>query len=78
MRRVVSTIGVTLACVLAAAVSKPSSLPPYFTLRVPKFGVVTRVKRVWVASPGAAGLWCGGTLDRTYARDSSGRRPGPD
>ena len=43
---------------------QPSSLPPYFTLRVPKFGVVTRVKRVWVASPGAVGLWCGGTLDR--------------
>lgn len=41
-----------------------SSLPPYFTLRVPKFGVVTRVKRVWVVSPGSAGLWCGGTLDR--------------
>lgn len=43
---------------------QPSALPPYFTLRVPKFGVVTRVKRVWVASPGSAGVWCGGTLDR--------------
>jgi len=44
-----------------------AALPPYFTLRVPAFGVVTRVKRVWVASPGNGALWCGGTLDRSAA-----------
>lgn len=42
----------------------PSALPPYFTLRVPAFGVTTKVKRVWVAAPALGALWCGGTLER--------------
>jgi hypothetical protein len=42
----------------------PSVLPPYFTLRVPAFGVATRVKRVWVAAPGQGSVWCGGIIER--------------
>ena len=42
----------------------PSSLPPYFTLKVTGFGVATRVKRVWVAAPGLGSLWCGGVIER--------------
>jgi hypothetical protein len=42
----------------------PSVLPPYFTLRVPAFGVVTRVKRVWVAALGQGSVWCGGIIER--------------
>lgn len=42
----------------------PSSLPPYFTLKVTGFGVSTRVKRVWVAAPGLGSLWCGGVIER--------------
>lgn len=43
-----------------------SSLPPYFTLRVPLFNVAVMVQRVWVGSAiGASSqLWCGGTLAR--------------
>ena len=39
------------------------ALPPYFTVRVPAFGVVARVRRVWVAPPGQSGLWCGGAIE---------------
>ena len=42
----------------------PSSLPPYFTLKVTAFGVSTRVKRVWVTAPGQGSLWCGGVIER--------------
>src|SRR5262245_18533794 len=42
----------------------PSSLPPFFTLKVPGFGVSTRVKRVWVATPSQGAVWCGGILER--------------
>jgi hypothetical protein len=41
-----------------------SALPPMFTMRVPAFGVVTTVKRVWVAQPGRRAVWCGGTVMR--------------
>jgi hypothetical protein len=41
------------------------SLPPMFTMRVPAFGVVTTVKRVWVTHPGQRALWCGGTVVRS-------------
>ena len=44
--------------------SAPSSLPPYFTLKVPGFGVPTKVKRVWVAMPAQGSMWCGGILER--------------
>lgn len=39
-------------------------LPPFFTLRVPGFGVATKVKRVWVAMPGQGSMWCGGVIER--------------
>ena len=39
-------------------------LPPYFTLRVPGFGVNTKVKRVWVATPSRGLMWCGGIIDK--------------
>lgn len=45
--------------------ASPSALAPYFTLRVPGFGVALVVKRVWVAQPDANGVWCGGTIERT-------------
>ena len=40
--------------------ASPSALPPYFTLRVPGFGVAAKVKRVWVAMPAQGSMWCGG------------------
>ena len=40
------------------------ALPPFFTLRVPAFGVTAKVKRVWVAVPNQGALWCGGIIDR--------------
>ena len=42
----------------------PPALPPFFTLRVPAFGVTAKVKRVWVAVPNQGALWCGGIIDR--------------
>jgi len=45
-----------------------ATLPPLFTMRVPAFGVVTTVKRVWVAQPAHRTLWCGGTVIRTSPR----------
>ena len=56
----VSSEGVRLEVTGAA----PSALPPYFTLKVNAFGVATRVKRVWVASPAQGSLWCGGIIER--------------
>lgn len=47
-----------------------SALPPYFILRVPSFGVAARVKRVWVATPGADYVWCGGFVERPVERNS--------
>ena len=44
--------------------AQPTSLPPYFTLRVPGFGVITKVKRVWVAMPPQGSMWCGGIVDK--------------
>ena len=58
----VSSEGVRLEL---AGTSAATSLPPMFTMRVPAFGVVTTVKRVWVAQPGHRALWCGGTVVRT-------------
>ena len=45
-----------------------AALPPVFTIRVPSFGVVTSVKRVWVAQPADRSVWCGGTVLRTSTR----------
>lgn len=45
--------------------ASPSVLPPYFTLRVPGFGVQAKVKRVWVAMPAQGSMWCGGIVEKT-------------
>jgi hypothetical protein len=44
--------------------STPAALPPYFTLKVPGFGVAAKVKRVWVAVPAQGSVWCGGVIER--------------
>ena len=62
----VSSEGVRLEVTGAA----PSALPPFFTLKVNAFGVATRVKRVWVASPGQGSLCAA-------ASSNAGSRPGP-
>lgn len=59
----VSIEGVRLEVTGAA----PSALPPYFTLRVPAFGIAAKVKRVWVATPRQGALWCGGIIERGQA-----------
>jgi hypothetical protein len=41
-----------------------SGLPPFFMLKVPAFGVIAKVKRVWVAQPGPSHTWCGGIIER--------------
>ena len=40
----------------------PSTLPPYFTLRVEAFGVVAVVQRAWVARPETRTVLCGGRI----------------
>jgi hypothetical protein len=47
--------------------ASPAALPPYFTLRVPGFGVAAKVKRVWIAMPAQGSLWCGGIIERQPA-----------
>jgi hypothetical protein len=42
---------------------RPGALPPYFTLRVPSFGLRAAVRRVWVTAPYTHGLWCGGLVE---------------
>ena len=39
-------------------------LPPFFQLKVPAFGVIAKVKRVWVSQPGPGHTWCGGIIER--------------
>ena len=56
----VSTEGVRLEI----SGTSPASLPPFFTLKVPGFGVSMKVKRVWVATPSQGSVWCGGVLER--------------
>jgi hypothetical protein len=41
-----------------------AALPPYFTLRVPGFGLAIKVKRVWVAQPANGAMSCGGIVDK--------------
>jgi hypothetical protein len=59
----ISLEGVRLEIVGAA----PATLPPFFTLKVPGFGVATKVKRVWVASPSQGAVWCGGVIEKPTA-----------
>jgi hypothetical protein len=49
----------------------PSTLPPYFTLRVDVFGVATLVQRAWVARPGAHTVVCGGRIERHLPRSNA-------
>ena len=55
-----------------------ATLPPYFTVRVPMFGVGVTVKRVWVSTPvgvaRAGSLWCGGMLDKNLPRSADAWR----
>lgn len=46
-------------------------LPPYFTLRVPSFGVAAKVKRVWVAMPAQGSMWCGGIVERQAEKNAA-------
>ena len=41
-----------------------AALPPYFTLRVPGFGLAIKVKRVWVTQPANGAMSCGGIVDK--------------
>ena len=45
-----------------------SGLPPFFQLKVPAFGVIAKVKRVWVAQPGPNHSWVGGIIERPVER----------
>ena len=49
----------------------PSTLPPYFTLRVEAFGVATVVQRAWVARPSERTVVCGGTIQRHLPRSNT-------
>lgn len=51
--------------------ASPSILPPYFTLRVPGFGVNAKVKRVWVATPARGMTWCGGIIEKRAATETA-------
>ena len=70
-----------------------SSLPPFFTLRVPVFNVAVTVKRVWVSTVAgnSSQIACGGTLTHNTQRSADswrslvdmtpgidGRRSAPD
>jgi len=41
-----------------------AALPPYFTLRVPGFGLAIKVKRVWVTQQPNGLMSCGGIVDK--------------
>ena len=49
---------------LEIAGNSTAVLPPFFTLKVPGFGVAMKVKRVWVATPSQGSVWCGGIIER--------------
>jgi hypothetical protein len=51
--------------------ASPAALPPYFTLRVPSFGVAAKVKRVWVAMPAQGSMWCGGIVERQPEKNAA-------
>lgn len=46
----------------------PSALAPYFTMRVPGFGVAIVVKRVWVTQPSRGSVLCGGIIERALPK----------
>lgn len=48
---------------LELAGTRPSALPPYFSLRIPDFGVHVVVKRAWMAPAGSDVTRCGGTVE---------------
>ena len=52
-----------------------SGLPPFFQLKVPAFGVIAKVKRVWVSQPGPNHSWCGGIIER--AAEKNAKMPWP-
>jgi hypothetical protein len=56
---------------LEIAGASPAVLPPYFTLRVPSFGVAAKVKRVWVAMPAQGSMWCGGIVERQPEKNTA-------
>jgi hypothetical protein len=47
-----------------------SGLPPFFQLKVPAFGVIAKVKRVWVSQPGPSHTWCGGIIERPAEKNA--------
>jgi hypothetical protein len=49
----------------------PATLPPFFTLKVPGFGVAAKVKRVWVAMPAQGSMWCGGIIEKQSAKQTA-------
>ena len=51
--------------------ASPAVLPPFFTLRVPSFGVAAKVKRVWVAMPAQGSMWCGGIVERQADKNAA-------
>jgi hypothetical protein len=51
--------------------TSPAALPPFFTLRVPGFGVAAKVKRVWVAMPAQGSMWCGGIVERQAEKNTA-------
>jgi len=51
--------------------TSPAVLPPFFTLRVPGFGVAAKVKRVWVATPAQGSMWCGGIVERQAGKNAA-------
>jgi hypothetical protein len=55
---------------LEVAEQHRSSLPPYFTLRVPLFNVAVTVQRVWVTSGSASQIYVGGALTHTRHRSA--------
>lgn len=63
----ISTEGVRLEIPGAST----STLPPYFLLKVPSFGVAAKVKRVWVATPGPNHVWCGGIVERHFDKTAA-------
>jgi hypothetical protein len=63
----ISTEGVRLEIPGAST----STLPPYFILKVPSFGVAATVKRVWVATPGPDHIWCGGVIERQAEKSAA-------
>ena len=67
----VSSEGVRLEIPGAA----PSGLPPFFCLKVPAFGVIAKVKRVWVSQPGPSHTACGGIIER--AAEKNAKMPWP-